>query len=87
MVPLDMNQYVRISLKCLFMYPAINNNYFYFNIRYRLVICLICFQFMGSLTIIFILELVTGFVAFFFVDKVGMAIFVRIICLSSLEEI
>ena len=41
---------------------------------------------MGSLTIIFILELVTGFLAFFFVDKVSMAIYVRIMCLSSLEE-
>ena len=32
---------------------------------------------MGSLTIIFILELVTGFVAFFFVDKVkGIKLFI-----------
>ena len=32
---------------------------------------------MGSLTIIFILELVTGFVAFFFVDKVkGINLFI-----------
>ena len=32
---------------------------------------------MGSLTIIFILELVTGFVAFFFVDKVkGVKLFI-----------
>ena len=85
MVPLDMNRYVRISLKCLFMYPQVI--IIIFILIYRLVICLICFQFMGSLTIIFILELVTGFVAFFFVDKVGMAIYVRIICLSSLEEI
>ena len=32
--------------------------------------CAFSSQFVGTLTIIFILELVTGFVAFFFVDEV-----------------
>lgn len=71
-------EYIQVNLQqemCQFWIQSVISEvlyslWFYENLSHLTLWCALSPQFFGTLTTIFVLELVTGFVAFFFVDKV-----------------